>query len=128
VVNLVKNAVEAITEGDSSGGGTVRITVRSAGDRAYVEVADTGRGLPREGRSRLTEPYMTTRSKGTGLGLAIVKKAVEEHGGEFVLLEGGVDGVQGATARIALPLQHKERTRREVPAGDADALHKAVQE
>jgi two-component system nitrogen regulation sensor histidine kinase NtrY len=41
---------------------------------------DNGIGLPQENRSRLTEPYMTTREKGTGLGLAIVTRIMEEHG------------------------------------------------
>ncbi|MEM9988801.1 MAG: ATP-binding protein, partial [Pseudomonadota bacterium] len=67
-------------------------------------VLDNGKGLPEEGQSRLTEPYMTTRVKGTGLGLAIVRKAVEEHGGTFTIQDGGPEGGPGATARIALPL------------------------
>ena len=46
---------------------------------------DNGKGLPRENRQRLLEPYMTTREKGTGLGLAIVKKIVEDHGGRLEL-------------------------------------------
>ena len=44
-----------------------------------------GKGLPQRGRERLTEPYVTTRSKGTGLGLAIVKKIMEDHQGELML-------------------------------------------
>ena len=48
-------------------------------------VEDNGRGLPKDDRDRLTEPYMTTRAKGTGLGLAIVKKNMEDHNGEVVL-------------------------------------------
>src|SRR3546814_10200481 len=47
-----------------------------------IEISDTGVGLPAD-RGRLTEPYMTTRTKGTGLGLAIVKKIVEEHFGSI---------------------------------------------
>ena len=50
-----------------------------------VVVEDNGKGLPQQDRQRLTEPYVTTRSKGTGLGLAIVKKIMEDHRGELVL-------------------------------------------
>lgn len=62
-----------------------------------VEVEDNGRGLPRELRDRLTEPYVTTRAKGTGLGLAIVKKIVEDHGGNLLL-----DDIEGAGARVSI--------------------------
>ena len=48
-----------------------------------MEISDNGIGLPSD-RSRLFEPYVTTR-QGTGLGLAIVKKIVEEHGGVLKL-------------------------------------------
>jgi two-component system nitrogen regulation sensor histidine kinase NtrY len=82
LTNIVKNAVEAIQqkreEGKGGPGEEVAIRIAEEGERLIVEVRDTGAGLPAE-RSRLTEPYMTTRVKGTGLGLAIVKKIVEEH-------------------------------------------------
>ena len=58
---------------------------RREGNRIRVDVIDNGKGLPRENRQRLLEPYMTTREKGTGLGLAIVKKIVEDHGGTLEL-------------------------------------------
>ncbi len=51
----------------------------------YIDVVDNGIGLPQENRSRLLEPYVTTREKGTGLGLAIVGKILEEHGGGIEL-------------------------------------------
>lgn len=103
MVNLIKNAVESITESITENGGKIVVTVRQTDQHNFIEVADTGRGLPVEGRARLTEPYMTTRVKGTGLGLAIVRKAVEEHDGAFALLDQGADGNQGATAQIKLP-------------------------
>ena len=57
--------------------------------------------MPKEGRERLTEPYVTTRSKGTGLGLAIVKKIMEDHGGRLSLADrpGG-----GAGVTLSFPL------------------------
>jgi two-component system nitrogen regulation sensor histidine kinase NtrY len=56
--------------------------VREGEAIVVIELRDTGIGLPVD-RDRLTEPYMTTRTKGTGLGLAIVKKIVEEHLGSI---------------------------------------------
>ena len=69
-------------------------------DRLVVDVADNGRGLPKENRERLTEPYVTTRVKGTGLGLAIVKKIMEDHGGDLYL-EDGLEG--GARVGLVFP-------------------------
>jgi two-component system, NtrC family, nitrogen regulation sensor histidine kinase NtrY len=68
-------------------------------------VIDNGKGLPRENRQRLLEPYMTTREKGTGLGLAIVKKIIEDHGGTLELHDAPEDfhGGRGAMIRMVLP-------------------------
>ena len=49
------------------------------------DVVDNGVGLPKVSRSRLLEPYVTTREKGTGLGLAIVGRVLEDHGGRIEL-------------------------------------------
>jgi two-component system, NtrC family, nitrogen regulation sensor histidine kinase NtrY len=101
VVNIVKNAIEAIeariTEEPASGPGQIRVSLSETAGRAEVVVEDNGKGLPLEGRERLTEPYVTTRAKGTGLGLAIVKKIMEDHRGEL-LLEDGESG--GARVRL----------------------------
>jgi len=96
LTNVVKNGVEAIQQkrderGDGQGADRIQVAVREADGKLFIEVADTGVGLPADRRS-LTEPYMTTRAKGTGLGLAIVKKIVEEHFGQIQfddLPEGG---------------------------------------
>src|SRR5205823_3585377 len=83
---IVKNAVESIeariAESGPSPPGQILITVEARGQVA-VAVEDNGKGLPAQGRERLTEPYVTTRAKGTGLGLAIVKKIMEDHHGEL---------------------------------------------
>jgi two-component system nitrogen regulation sensor histidine kinase NtrY len=92
LTNLLKNATEAIDGRGRPEDGQLppgRISVRlvEQADRTSVVVEDNGKGLPVENRERLTEPYVTTRSKGTGLGLAIVKKIMEDHGGELTLDE-----------------------------------------
>src|SRR5207253_2531053 len=88
LLNIVKNAVESIeariAESGPSPPGQILITVEARGQVA-VAVEDNGKGLPAQGRERLTEPYVTTRAKGTGLGLAIVKKIMEDHHGELML-------------------------------------------
>ncbi|MGE0714000.1 MAG: ATP-binding protein [Alphaproteobacteria bacterium] len=100
LTNLLQNAADSIDGRDKSeppppGAIDVSLVVDEAGARIVVE--DNGRGLPREGRERLTEPYVTTRAKGTGLGLAIVKKIMEDHGGDLLL-----DDRDGGGARITL--------------------------
>jgi two-component system nitrogen regulation sensor histidine kinase NtrY len=89
LTNIVKNGVEAIEQKrverkpqKNAPGDKVAMTIRCEGSKVFIEVADSGIGLPAD-RGRLTEPYMTTRAKGTGLGLAIVKKIVEEHFGQI---------------------------------------------
>lgn len=106
--NLIKNAAEAIEAAERDGeadSGTIRIRARRSGATITVDVIDNGKGLPRENRQRLLEPYMTTREKGTGLGLAIVKKIVEDHGGQLELHDAPADFHEGrgAMIRIVLP-------------------------
>ena len=97
VVNIVKNAIEAIeariVERDGAPG-RIRVAVTEPAGQAVVVVEDNGIGLPPQGRERLTEPYVTTRSKGTGLGLAIVKKIMEDHLGELVLEDAEPSGAR----------------------------------
>ena len=105
--NVVKNAAEAIEGAEIAAGetGVIRIRAHRDGKMIRVDVMDNGRGLPRENRQRLLEPYMTTREKGTGLGLAIVKKIVEDHGGTLELHDAPEDfhGGRGAMVSIFLP-------------------------
>ena len=98
LVNILKNAAESIQSRDPDAPpGRIRIAARAEGRDAVVAIEDNGRGLPQEGRERLTEPYVTTRAKGTGLGLAIVKKIMEDHRGELVL-----EDAAGGGARVSL--------------------------
>lgn len=96
LTNILKNSAEAIEGREPPPGaqlppGEISLTLKDDGTAVRIVVEDNGKGLPKEGRERLTEPYMTTRSKGTGLGLAIVKKIMEDHGGYLALedREGG---------------------------------------
>lgn len=102
LTNILKNAAEAIEGREPSltgplPPGEISLTLTDDGATVSLVIEDNGKGLPKEGRERLTEPYMTTRSKGTGLGLAIVKKIMEDHGGYLAL-----EDREGGGARISL--------------------------
>ncbi len=102
LTNILKNAAEAIDGREAAPGmalppGEISLTLTDDGSTVRIAVQDNGKGLPKDGRDRLTEPYMTTRSKGTGLGLAIVKKIMEDHGGQLILDDGETGG-----ARVSL--------------------------
>jgi two-component system nitrogen regulation sensor histidine kinase NtrY len=115
--NVIKNATEAIeaaerADGTPGGaGGVIRIRARRHDGSLVVDVMDNGKGLPRENRQRLLEPYMTTREKGTGLGLAIVKKIVEDHGGRLELHDApaAFHGGRGALIRMVFPAVAAEK-------------------
>ncbi|HYJ09322.1 MAG TPA: ATP-binding protein [Polyangiaceae bacterium] len=97
VTNLVQNAQQALV-GRSDG--RVKVHVGRELDRFVLSVSDNGPGVAPELRSRLFEPYVTTKAEGTGLGLAIVQRIVIEHGGEISFHEGAGGG---ATFVVKLP-------------------------
>ena len=105
LTNLLQNAIDAIEgrEGppEELPQGEIVIAIESDQHAARITVSDNGRGLPTHERHRLTEPYVTTRTKGTGLGLAIVKRIVDDHRGELLLADrpGG-----GASVTLVLPM------------------------
>jgi two-component system nitrogen regulation sensor histidine kinase NtrY len=104
LTNLIKNAAEAIAAvpPDELGRGTIKVSVVREGETIAIDIVDNGIGLPKENRSRLLEPYVTTREKGTGLGLAIVGRIFEEHGGGIELHDAAekIPGQRGAWMRV----------------------------
>ena len=100
LVNLVKNAMQAMTRG-----GTLTLQTGEGSDGVWVSVADTGGGIPQEQINRIFEPFYTTKKKGSGLGLMIVQRIVRAHGGR-IDLESQVD--RGTMFRIWLPLQERK--------------------
>jgi PAS domain S-box-containing protein len=114
VMNLVVNARDAMPAG-----GRLRVRLTRAGDRAALEVSDTGSGIPDEVRARIFEPFFTTKGpdKGTGLGLATVHRVVHGSGGTIA-----VDSARGVgtTFRVELPLG-RAPVRGHDPGGDDPA-------
>ena len=97
LVALLVNAVEAMKEGGELG---VRVTGDDA--RILIAISDTGVGIPEEARSRIFEPFYSTKTKesGVGLGLAVVFGIVSRHGGT-IDVESEVG--RGTTFRIDIP-------------------------
>lgn len=93
LLNLVRNAAEAIPEGAD---GEIRVDAEATPDGVRITVADNGSGLAEPARARLFEPFFTTKAFGTGLGLAITRKLAASLGGELDLRnreQGGAEAV-----------------------------------
>jgi PAS domain S-box-containing protein len=93
VINLVVNSIEAMKEG-----GTLTARVESESD-VFLEIADTGQGIPPDVLANVFDPFFTTKEAGTGLGLSIVRKIVDQHGGEVKIESSS----QGTRVRVKIP-------------------------
>jgi two-component system nitrogen regulation sensor histidine kinase NtrY len=114
MTNVIKNAAEAISAvpPDELGKGVIHVIVTREAENIVIDIVDNGIGLPKENRSRLLEPYVTTREKGTGLGLAIVGRIIEDHGGSIELRDAAdkIPGQRGAWVRIQFGSAGKPET------------------
>jgi len=77
-VNLIQNAIDAMTEG-----GTLTLLTYLEDNRVAVEIQDTGKGIPEEIREKIFDPFYSTRHEGVGLGLSIAYRIIREHGGDI---------------------------------------------
>lgn len=87
VINLALNAIQATPEG-----GRVAVRLEAADGRLRLEVSDTGSGIPESLRTKVLEPFFTTKQRGTGLGLAIVERRLAELGGRLAIESPIADG------------------------------------
>jgi two-component system sensor kinase FixL len=97
LVNLLRNAIDATAAASRH-----TIVVRTEPRAGYAEIAvrDAGSGVPAELRTRLFEPFASTKPEGMGLGLSISRSIVEAHGGRLWLEASGPDGTE---FRFTLP-------------------------
>lgn len=95
VLNLVKNAIEAMNEG-----GKLGIAVRFAPPWVMIDVVDTGPGIPYYQADKIFDAFFTTKETGTGLGLPICQSIIASHGGEIHVASKGF----GTTFSVCLPL------------------------
>jgi len=88
LVNLMRNAREAIDGEGGRGGGTLTVDLAVEDGVSLVRVADDGPGLPERARTNLFQPFLGSgRKGGAGLGLAISRELAQAHGGDLTLAE-----------------------------------------
>lgn len=97
VWNIVLNAIQAM-----EGKGRLRVSTRSSGQQAVLEIEDDGPGIPAAIMANLFKPFQTTKKQGTGLGLAIADRIIKAHGGR---IEAADRGGKGTTFSIILPTE-----------------------
>ena len=96
LLNLTKNAVEAMPEG-----GTLSLHTERDQNSVLIRISDTGKGMDSKIKEQLFQPFVTNKKKGTGLGLAVSYKLVQDHNGDI-----RVDSSeQGTTMTVVLPLE-----------------------
>lgn len=115
LMNIIVNAAYAITEK-----GEIRIKTYALNGDVFIEISDTGSGMPADVIDRIFEPFFTTKpvGKGTGLGLSIAYGIVKEHNGSIdVKSKHG----EGTMFTVRLPVQQSS-----VYAADSNVLHEGV--
>jgi len=96
-LNLILNSYDALPEG-----GEIRISARPVRDTVEILFQDSGPGIPDDDRSRIFEPFFSTKKSGTGLGLSVSYGIISAHGGNLDLAP---DRGKGACFRITLPIR-----------------------
>jgi signal transduction histidine kinase len=100
VLNLIKNGLEALSQG-----GSMTVTTRRVEDTVEIAVSDSGPGITEDVGRRLFEQFFTTKPQGSGLGLSITRQIATQHGGQ---IQWSSPPGAGATFTITLPIKRTE--------------------
>jgi signal transduction histidine kinase len=96
IENITKNAVDAMI-----GNGSILIELSMKGTQVFIDIKDSGSGIPKSQFSKVFKPGWTTKKRGWGLGLSLVKRIVEEyHNGKIFVKQSEIG--KGTTFRIEL--------------------------
>ncbi|MBL7884828.1 MAG: HAMP domain-containing histidine kinase, partial [Bacteroidia bacterium] len=96
VENLIRNAVDAM-----NGNGEIKVLISDQTQFVYIDIADTGKGIPKSKYKTVFEPGYTTKQRGWGLGLSLTKRIIENyHSGKIFVKGSEID--KGTTFRIVL--------------------------
>lgn len=96
IENICKNAIDAM-----SGDGSINVLISTEADKVFIDIQDTGKGIPASKHKTVFKPGYTTKKRGWGLGLSLTKRIVEDyHRGKVFVKESGPE--KGTTFRIVL--------------------------
>jgi len=96
IENLVKNAIDAM-----KGKGDLKLSISQIEKQVFVNISDTGKGIPKQLFNKIFEPGYTTKKRGWGLGLSLAKRIIEDyHKGKIKVVESEID--KGTTIQITL--------------------------
>ena len=96
IENIFKNAIDAM-----NGEGEITVAVSNHKDMIWIDISDTGKGIPKSKFKTIFKPGFTTKSRGWGLGLTLVKRIVEDyHAGQIFVKQSEIN--KGTTFRIVL--------------------------
>ncbi len=96
IENLCRNSVDAM-----DGTGSIEIEVTDQLQYVYIDLSDTGKGIPRSKFKTIFQPGFTTKQRGWGLGLSLVKRIIENYHGGKIFVKRSEAG-KGSTIRIVL--------------------------
>ncbi|MBI3556260.1 MAG: PAS domain S-box protein [Deltaproteobacteria bacterium] len=104
-VNLINNAKDAILQLDER---WIKIEVLDGPENVEIAVSDSGRGIPKELREKIMQPFFTTKDmgEGSGLGLSVSTAIIENHGGSLVI----DSSAPNTRFVVRLPKQRKTRS------------------
>ena len=112
-LNLLKNALDALSTSTVSSGGQrqIRVSARAQGaDQVEVSVTDNGPGIPAEHLTHVFDPFFTTKApgEGTGLGLSICYRIISAHGGAITANSQPGHGTQFTIRLARVPLETRD--------------------
>lgn len=94
--NLTKNAIDAMTDK-----GKITVELTEDASNVYIDLSDTGKGIPRNMQKQIFSPGYTSKKRGWGLGLSLAKRIIEDYHRGKIFVKSSVAG-QGTTFRIIL--------------------------
>jgi len=116
IENLLRNALDAM-----EGKGVIRATVTEDKNKIYIDISDTGKGIPSGKFKRVFQPGFTTKKRGWGLGLSLAKRIIQEYHSGKIFVKKSVEN-EGTTFSIIMPKGDQSLIKNKVPSAKAKPL------